>query len=46
MKHRYVTRVYALDVEHLGLEGAFFGEEVEAKMKGHILAVGEANAFY
>jgi Raf kinase inhibitor-like YbhB/YbcL family protein len=46
MKHRYVTRVYALDVAHLGLEGNFFGEEVERTMKGHILATGEASAFY
>jgi len=46
MKHRYVTRIYALDVDRLGLEGPFFGEDVEKKMQGHILAIGEATAFY
>ncbi len=44
--HRYVTDVYALDVESLGLTGPFFGEAVLEKMKGHILAEGHAQAHY
>ncbi len=46
MPHRYVTRVYALDVATLGLEGAFTGEAALDRMKGHILAWGEAKAVY
>jgi Raf kinase inhibitor-like YbhB/YbcL family protein len=44
--HRYVTRVYALDVPSLGLSGLFFGEEALKAMQGHILAVGESQATY
>jgi Raf kinase inhibitor-like YbhB/YbcL family protein len=44
--HRYVTRVYALDVATLGLEGLFFGEDAERAMQGHVLAMGEADAEY
>ncbi len=44
--HRYVTYVYALDIRSLGLNGVFFGEAALEKMKGHILAEGEATAFY
>jgi Raf kinase inhibitor-like YbhB/YbcL family protein len=44
--HRYVTRVYALDVPTLGLSGAFFGEDALAAMQGHVLAEGEAEAAY
>jgi Raf kinase inhibitor-like YbhB/YbcL family protein len=44
--HRYVTRVYALDIPTLGLSGVFFGEDALKKMEGHILAVGEARAQY
>jgi Raf kinase inhibitor-like YbhB/YbcL family protein len=44
--HRYVTRVYALDVTSLGLSGVFYGEDALGAMHGHILAVGEADAFY
>jgi Raf kinase inhibitor-like YbhB/YbcL family protein len=44
--HRYVTRVYALDVPTLGLHGAFFGEDALRAMQGHILALGEADAEY
>jgi len=44
--HRYVTRVYALDVPSLGLEGLFFGEDALRAMQGHVLAAGEADAVY
>jgi Raf kinase inhibitor-like YbhB/YbcL family protein len=44
--HRYVTRVYALDVSTLGLRGLFFGEDALRAMQGHVLAVGEAKAQY
>jgi Raf kinase inhibitor-like YbhB/YbcL family protein len=44
--HRYVTRVYALDVPTLGLHGLFFGEEALSAMQGHLLAVGESEATY
>jgi Raf kinase inhibitor-like YbhB/YbcL family protein len=46
MPHRYVTRVYALDVPSLGLSGLFFGEDALRAMQGHVLAVGEAEATY
>ncbi len=44
--HRYLTRVYALDVDTLGLTGLFFGDEALKRMQGHVLAVGEAMATY
>jgi Raf kinase inhibitor-like YbhB/YbcL family protein len=44
--HRYVTRVYALDVKTLGLDGAFLADAAERRMAGHVLAVGEAEATY
>jgi Raf kinase inhibitor-like YbhB/YbcL family protein len=44
--HRYLTRVYALDVETLGLKGDFFGDEALTRMKGHVLASGDATALY
>jgi Raf kinase inhibitor-like YbhB/YbcL family protein len=44
--HRYVTRVYALDVASLGLSGVFYGEDALQRMTGHILAMGEAEATY
>jgi len=44
--HRYVTRVYALDVSTLGLQGVFFGEDALRAMQGHVLAAGEAEAVY
>lgn len=44
--HRYVTRVYALDVATLGLSGLFFGEDALKAMQGHVLAMGEAGATY
>jgi Raf kinase inhibitor-like YbhB/YbcL family protein len=44
--HRYVTTVYALDVKTLDLSGVFYGEAALEKMKGHILAQGQAEAVY
>jgi Raf kinase inhibitor-like YbhB/YbcL family protein len=44
--HRYVTRVYALDVADLGLRGLFFGEDALTAMQGHVLAEGESEAKY
>jgi Raf kinase inhibitor-like YbhB/YbcL family protein len=46
LPHRYVTRIYALDVPTLGLSGVFYGEEALRRMEGHILAVGQADANY
>lgn len=39
--HRYYFRLYALDVESLGLSGNFRGEDVLEAMKGHVLAEAE-----
>ena len=44
-KHRYYFRVYALDTEP-GLEPAASKEELEAAIKGHVLAAGELMATY
>jgi len=44
--HRYQVKVYALDEPSLGLSGVFMGEDAEKKLKGHVLAVGEAVATY
>jgi hypothetical protein len=44
--HRYVTYVHALDVATLGLSGLFFGEDAEKAMRGHVLAMGSADAHY
>jgi Raf kinase inhibitor-like YbhB/YbcL family protein len=44
--HRYLTRVYALDIRTLGLKGVFFGDAVEKRLAGHVLAVGEVEAHY
>ncbi len=38
--HRYIFKLYALDVETLGLNSGATAQQVEAKAKGHIL--GEA----
>jgi Raf kinase inhibitor-like YbhB/YbcL family protein len=46
VQHRYLTRVYALDVPTLGLRGLFFGEDALRAMQGHLLAVGESEAKY
>lgn len=44
--HRYIVRVFALDVPTLKLSGAFDGASVEKAMRSHILAQGEATATY
>jgi Raf kinase inhibitor-like YbhB/YbcL family protein len=44
--HRYITRIYALDVPTLGLHGVFFGDDAQSAMQGHVLAQGEADATY
>jgi Raf kinase inhibitor-like YbhB/YbcL family protein len=44
--HRYIVRVFALDVLSLGLSGTFDGASVEKAMHGHVLAQGEATAIY
>jgi Raf kinase inhibitor-like YbhB/YbcL family protein len=44
--HRYVVRIFALDVPSLGLSGAFDGASVEKAMLDHVLARGEAVATY
>lgn len=36
--HHYHFTVFALDVETLGLEGEFSGQDAQEAMKGHILA--------
>lgn len=36
--HRYYFTVYALDVETLGLAGAFSGADAKQAMQGHVLA--------
>jgi len=44
--HRYVFSLHALDVETLGLTGAFTGPEMLAKAKGHILATASFTGVY
>lgn len=39
--HHYVTTVYALDVEDVGLEAGFTLEALEAAIDGHVLAQAE-----
>lgn len=39
--HRYRFRLYALDVQSLGLEAAAKREQVEKSMEGHVLARAE-----
>lgn len=36
--HRYAFTLYALDLEHLPVEGKFTGQQVREAMQGHILA--------
>lgn len=36
--HHYHFRIFALDVESLGLQGEFTGQEAEEAMKDHVLA--------
>ena len=46
--HHYEFRVYALDVDSLGLDegGEFRGAEVMAALEGHILAEGKLTGTY
>lgn len=44
--HRYVVRVFALDVPALGLDGAFGGPALLAALDGHVLAEGQAVATF
>ena len=44
--HRYVFTLYALDIEHLPLEGRFGGPEVRAAIQGHILAQAQIMGTY
>jgi hypothetical protein len=44
--HRYVFTIYALDVETLGLTGAFTGPDVLAKVEGHTLASASFTGIY
>lgn len=44
--HHYVFTVYALDVEHLPLDGRFGGAEVRAAMAGHILDQASLTGIY
>lgn len=44
--HEYHFTVYALDVESLGLSGAFNGKDAVAAMAGHILAKGSVTGLY
>ena len=44
--HEYHFKVFALDVERLGLKGTFKAQDVLKAMKGHILAQGESVGLY
>ena len=44
--HRYFFKLYALDIPSLGLEEGVSKAEVEAAMKGHILAQAETMGRY
>jgi hypothetical protein len=39
--HHYHFKVFALDVDSLGLEGAYTAEQLKAAMAGHVLAQAE-----
>jgi Raf kinase inhibitor-like YbhB/YbcL family protein len=45
-RHRYVFTVYALDLETLGLHGAFSLADAKRVMQGHILAQASISASY
>lgn len=45
-RHDYRIQVYALDVPSLPLPDRFTWADLEPALKGHILAQGEAKAFY
>jgi Raf kinase inhibitor-like YbhB/YbcL family protein len=44
--HHYHFKVFALDVESLGLEGAYTAEQLKAAMEGHVLAEAEHMGTY
>jgi hypothetical protein len=44
--HHYVFTVYALDIEKLGVEGKFTGQQVRDAMNGHILAEAKITGIY
>ncbi|MCS7285075.1 MAG: YbhB/YbcL family Raf kinase inhibitor-like protein [Hydrogenobacter thermophilus] len=44
--HRYFFKVYALNVESLGLPSGATKKEVESKMRGHILSEGQMMGRY
>ncbi|WP_461831261.1 YbhB/YbcL family Raf kinase inhibitor-like protein [Aquifex sp.] len=44
--HRYFFRIYALDISSLGLPPEATREQVESKIKGHILGSGELMGRY
>lgn len=46
IRHRYVFTVFALDVEHLALEGRFNGQEARDAMQDHILAQASLTGLY
>lgn len=45
-RHRYVFTVYALDLERLGLEGAFTAADVRKAIAGHVLAEASLTGTY
>ncbi len=46
IRHRYVFTVYALDVPHLAVDGAFTGQQVWNAIAGHILAKSSLTVTY
>lgn len=46
IRHRYVFTIYALDIPHLPVEGAFTGQQVRDAMAGHILAQASLTGTY
>jgi Raf kinase inhibitor-like YbhB/YbcL family protein len=44
--HHYVFTVYALDLEHLPVEGRFTGPEARQAMKGHVLGEAKITGIY
>lgn len=44
--HRYVFTVFALDVERLGVDGAFSGADARKAMQGHVLAEASITGRY
>ncbi len=44
--HRYIFKLYALDVETLGLNAGATAEQVENKAKGHILGEAKITGLY